>query len=92
MVHAQAGELTKAQPLSEPLSERELDVLRLLVRGASNQEIAQELVIVVDTVKRHVSHIFFKLGVRNRVQAVSQSGRHRRLAYSVRNSELCLVF
>src|SRR5260370_36911714 len=55
------------------LSERELEVLQLLARGASNQEIAQELVIVVDTVKRHVSHIFSKLGVQNRVQAVRQA-------------------
>ncbi|HEX3642816.1 MAG TPA: LuxR C-terminal-related transcriptional regulator [Ktedonobacteraceae bacterium] len=45
----------------------------MLARGASNQEIAQELVIVYDTVKRHVSHIFSKLGVSNRVQAVRQA-------------------
>jgi LuxR family maltose regulon positive regulatory protein len=45
----------------------------LLARGASNQEIAQELVIATDTVKRHVSHIFSKLGVNNRVQAVRQA-------------------
>jgi len=73
MARAQAGEPTKAQPLPEPLSERELQVLQLLARGASNLEIAQELVIVVDTVKRHVSHIFSKLGVQNRIQAVKQS-------------------
>jgi len=60
----------KAQPLPDPLSERELQVLQLLACGSSNQEIAQELVITVDTVKRHVSHIFAKLGVNNRVQAV----------------------
>jgi len=61
------------QGLLDPLSERELEVLQLLARGASNQEIAQELVIVIDTVKRHVSHIFSKLGVKNRVQAVRQA-------------------
>jgi LuxR family maltose regulon positive regulatory protein len=72
-VHAQAGEPTKVQPLPEPLSERELQVLQLLARGESNLEIAQELVIVIDTVKRHVSHIFSKLGVQNRVQAVRQA-------------------
>ncbi len=71
--HAQAGEPIKMQPLPEPLSERELQVLQLLARGASNQEIAQELVITVDTVKRHVSHIFSKLGVQNRIQAVRQA-------------------
>ncbi|HEX3643463.1 MAG TPA: LuxR C-terminal-related transcriptional regulator, partial [Ktedonobacteraceae bacterium] len=68
-----AGERTKTQPLLDPLSERELEVLQLLVQGVSNQEIAQELVIAHDTVKRHVSHIFAKLGVNNRVQAVRQA-------------------
>lgn len=72
-VHMRAVELTKAQPLPEPLSEREVEVLRLLTRGTSNQEIAQELVIALDTVKRHVSRIFSKLGVSNRVQAVRQA-------------------
>src|SRR5260370_5375973 len=61
MVHVQAAERTKAQSLSDPLSERELEVLQLLARGASNLEIAQELVVAVDTVKRHTSHIFPKL-------------------------------
>ncbi len=73
MARAQAGEPTKIQLLPEPLSERELQVLQLLARGASNQEIAQQLVIVVDTVKRHVSNIFSKLGVQNRIQAVRQA-------------------
>jgi len=62
-----------AQLLLDPLSERELEVLQLVARGASNQEIAQELVIAVDTVKRHISHIFSKLDARNRVQAVRQA-------------------
>lgn len=61
------------QPLLEPLSERELQVLHLMEKGASNQEIAQELVIAYDTVKRHVRHILAKLGVQNRVQAVRQA-------------------
>ncbi|HEX3641525.1 MAG TPA: LuxR C-terminal-related transcriptional regulator, partial [Ktedonobacteraceae bacterium] len=69
----QAAGHTMAQPLVDPLSEREREVLQSLARGASNQEIAQELVIVVDTVKRHVSHIFSKLGVQNRVQAVRRA-------------------
>jgi LuxR family maltose regulon positive regulatory protein len=73
MEHLQATAHTKAQPLSDPLSERELEVLQLLASGVSNQEIAQELVIAIDTVKRHVSRIFSKLGVRNRVQAVRQA-------------------
>ena len=73
MEHLQATARTKAQPLSDPLSQRELEVLQLLASGVSNQEIAQELVIAYDTVKRHVSHIFAKLGVQNRVQAVRQA-------------------
>jgi LuxR family maltose regulon positive regulatory protein len=68
--HAQTEERTQAQALPKPLSERELQVLHLLVQGVSNQEIAQELVIALDTVKRHVGHIFSKLGVNNRVQAI----------------------
>jgi len=71
--HKRAGEGTKTQPLLEPLSERELEVLQLLAHGTSNLEIAQELVIAIDTVKRHVSHIFAKLDVQNRIQAVRQA-------------------
>src|SRR5260370_8798661 len=73
MARVSVGEAAKTQLLPEPLSERELQVLQILARGASNQEIAQELVIVLDPVKRHVSHIFSKLGVKNRVQAVKQA-------------------
>ena len=61
------------QPLVEPLSERELEVLYWIARGDSNQQIADVLVIALDTVKRHVTHIFEKLGVNNRVQAVARA-------------------
>lgn len=61
------------QQLVEPLSERELEVLRLVARGDTNQEIAEALVITVDTVKRHVTHIFEKMAVTNRVQAVARA-------------------
>jgi LuxR family transcriptional regulator, maltose regulon positive regulatory protein len=64
---------TASQILVEPLSERELEVLRLLADGAANQEIAEQLVVAVNTVKRHVSNIFGKLGVANRTQAVAQA-------------------
>jgi LuxR family maltose regulon positive regulatory protein len=56
--------------LTAPLTARELEVLALLAAGKANQAIAGELVITLDTVKRHVTHIFEKLGVANRTQAV----------------------
>ena len=59
--------------LVEPLSPRELEVLRLLADGRSNQAIASELVISLDTVKRHVSHVLDKLQAANRTQAVSRA-------------------
>jgi len=59
--------------LLEPLSARELEVLQLLAAGMSNQAIAGELVITLDTVKRHVTHIHGKLGAANRTQAVARA-------------------
>jgi LuxR family maltose regulon positive regulatory protein len=57
------------QPLVEPLTARELEVLRLLAAGDSNVEIAHKLVITLNTTKKHVTHIFEKLGVTNRADA-----------------------
>ena len=60
-------------PLVEPLSEREMEVLHLIAEGLSNQEIAQRLFLSLPTVKWHTTHIYGKLGVANRTQAVAQA-------------------
>ncbi|MFQ5433310.1 MAG: LuxR C-terminal-related transcriptional regulator [Anaerolineae bacterium] len=57
----------------DPLSDRELEVLRLLADGRSNPEIAAELFLAVGTVKRHVHNILGKLNVANRRQAVRRA-------------------
>jgi ATP/maltotriose-dependent transcriptional regulator MalT len=62
-----------SQSLIEPLSLRELEVLRLIEAGNSNQEIAANLFISIPTVKRHISNIFAKLGVKSRTQALALS-------------------
>jgi LuxR family maltose regulon positive regulatory protein len=58
---------------AEPLTDREMQVLRLLAAGRSNQRIAHDLVIALDTVKKHVTHILGKLGVANRTEAAAQA-------------------
>jgi LuxR family maltose regulon positive regulatory protein len=68
-----ADTLQTAQPLPDPLSERELEVLRLVAAGKSNREISGQLFVTVDTVKKHLTHIFGKLGVRSRTQAVARA-------------------
>ncbi|HLO27928.1 MAG TPA: LuxR C-terminal-related transcriptional regulator [Anaerolineales bacterium] len=59
------------QLLIEPLTTREMEVLRLIEAGCSNQDIAAQLVISNATVKRHISNIYAKLGVKSRTQAVA---------------------
>jgi LuxR family maltose regulon positive regulatory protein len=59
--------------LVDPLSDRELEVLCLIADGLSNREIAEKLVVAVSTIKTHVNHIYRKLDVNNRTQAVVKS-------------------
>jgi predicted ATPase/DNA-binding NarL/FixJ family response regulator len=61
------------QPLIEPLTPRERELLRLLAAGRSYQEIAEQLTIAVGSVKSHSHNIYAKLGVRNRVQAAARA-------------------
>ena len=76
---------TERAGLADSLSGRELEVLRLLAAGKSNQQIADELVVTLATVKSHVGHILGKLAAANRTQAVARArvlgllrlGRHR---------------
>lgn len=68
------GALAQASDLRlERLSRREIDVLRLLVEGYSNHEIADQLAIAESTVKMHLKHLYGKLDVHNRVQAAIQA-------------------
>lgn len=62
-----------ATPVADALSMREVQVLRLVAQGASNQEIAGRLVIALPTVKRHISNIYDKLAVTSRTQAVARA-------------------
>jgi DNA-binding NarL/FixJ family response regulator len=62
--------LTSERLSTAGLSDRELEVLRLIGAGRSNSEIAEDLIISVATVKSHVRHILAKLDLRDRIQAV----------------------
>jgi LuxR family maltose regulon positive regulatory protein len=64
---------TISQPLVEPLSEREIEVLRLMAVGFKYNEIAGKLVISVNTVRHHTRNIYGKLEVNNRAQAVARA-------------------
>jgi len=75
-VLAEFGEtdgVSKSQLLVELISERELEILRLLAVGLSNRAIAERLVISVGTTKSHVHHILEKLGCDSRMQAVAKT-------------------
>jgi DNA-binding NarL/FixJ family response regulator len=70
-VIAQGGPARAAE--EESLTERQLEILRLMARGAANKEIAAELFISENTVKSHISHIFEKLNARDRTEAVTRA-------------------
>ncbi len=70
---AVAEKTTVAQDLIEPLSERELEVLRLLAEGLTYAEIAARLVVSLNTVRFHVKEIYGKLGVNRQAQAVARA-------------------
>jgi LuxR family maltose regulon positive regulatory protein len=62
-----------AIPLSEPLSQRELEVLQLIAQGLTNREISERLFLALDTVKGHNRVIFDKLHVQRRTEAVARA-------------------
>jgi len=69
-------EASKRQVVSgliEPLSTREIEVLSLISQGLSNADITRKLYISLGTVKWHINHIFAKLGVKNRTQAINKA-------------------
>ena len=83
LLRAFAGEHTAPRPgrnataavpgLVDQLTAREMEVLRLLAAGTPNQAIAEELVVTLDTAKKHVSHVLSKLGAANRTEAVTRA-------------------
>jgi LuxR family maltose regulon positive regulatory protein len=70
---AQVSSSPLAAVLIDPLSEREREILRLIAAGLSTHEIADELVIVVGTVRNHIKHIYSKLDAHSRLQAVERA-------------------
>jgi LuxR family maltose regulon positive regulatory protein len=66
--------MPSSQALIEPLSERELDVLRLLGTDLDGPDIARQLVVSLNTMRTHTKNIYAKLGVNNRRAAVRRAG------------------
>ncbi len=64
---------SSVRKLIDPLTTRELEILGLIAAGRRNQEIAAELFVTLDTVKKHVSHIYTKLGVSSRTEALARA-------------------
>ncbi len=68
------------EPLAEPLTEREIEVLHLVAAGLSNREIAERMVVAVSTVKTHINHIYGKLAVSSRTRALAEARRRGLIA------------
>lgn len=68
---------SESMELAEPLSPREMEILRLVATGASNREIAEKLVIAEGTVKNHLTNILGKLSAKDRMQAVLKAREYR---------------
>ncbi|HEY1296446.1 MAG TPA: LuxR C-terminal-related transcriptional regulator [Chloroflexota bacterium] len=71
--HPEPADRSTSDQLIEPLTEREMEVLSLVAAGLPNRQIAENLVVVVDTVKKHVSRVLRKLSADNRTQAVARA-------------------
>jgi len=75
--HAEPGSGPRAAAavpgLVEQLTARELEILRLVATGTPNQRIAEQLVVTLDTVKKHITHLLGKLGAANRTEAVARA-------------------
>jgi DNA-binding NarL/FixJ family response regulator len=70
------GDSATQPPPADDLTRRELEVLKLIANGLSNQEIAQQLFVSEATVKTHINHVFAKTGARDRAQAVHYAYSH----------------
>ncbi len=66
-----------APAVDEPLSDREIEVLRLVAAGASNEDAAKTLFVARSTIKKHLQNIYAKLGVGGRMQAVARAREQR---------------
>lgn len=76
LLKAVANRISDEEKGEQPLTERELLVLRLIASGASNQEIGEKLVISINTVKTHIKNILDKLQLENRTQAATYAVKH----------------
>ena len=71
--HAGLQSARTRAPTIEPLTPREREVLRLICEGLSNREISERLTVTLNTVKKHTSNLYDKLGVRSRTQAIARA-------------------